>query len=145
MLINYCSNTKGTPSYDALMKQIKEGAVAVNTGVSSEGTGVGVIPSDKNTYNLKYFEARKITLPEEKNVAAGLWVLYGKHYYGCKTQEEYDTVVKIMHERVLSKPKFDNEFAKGMERYANGERMSKYDNYSSYELASDINLANEVG
>ncbi|WP_346867940.1 MULTISPECIES: hypothetical protein [unclassified Clostridium] len=85
MLINYCSNTKGTPSYDALIRPIREGAVAANTGVSSEGTGAGVIPSDKNTYNLKYFQARKITLPTEYNIAAGLKVLYGKHYYGCKT------------------------------------------------------------
>lgn len=114
MLINYCSNTKGTSSYDALMKPIKEDAVAVNEWVSDAGEKVGVIPSDKNTYNLKYFQARKVTLPEVKNVAAGLWVLYGKLYYGCKTQEEYDAVVKIMQEKVLSKPNFDNEFAKGM-------------------------------
>ncbi len=144
MLINYCSNTKGTPSYDALMKPIKDGAVAVNTGVSSEGKGAGVIPSDKNTYNLKYFEDRKITLPTDYNIAAGLKVLYGKHYYGCKTQEEYDEVVKIMQERVLNNPKFDNEFAKGMERFAKGERGSKYDKYSDYEIASDINLGNEM-
>lgn len=145
MLINYCSNTKGTPSYDALMKPIREGAVAVNTGVSSEGTGVGVIPSDKNTYNLKYFQPRKITLPDEYNIAAGIKVLYGKHYYGCKTQEEYDAVVKIMQDKVLSKPKFDNEFAKGMERFANGERASDYDKYSDYEIASDTALGDAVG
>lgn len=145
MLINYCSNTKGTPSYDALMKPIREGAVAVNTGVSSQGTGVGVIPSDKNTYNLKYFQPREITLPDDYNIAAGIKVLYGKHYYGCKTQEEYDTVVKIMQDKVLSKPKFDNEFAKGMERFANGERASDYDKYSDYEIASDTALGDAVG
>lgn len=141
MLINYCSNTKGTPSYDALIRPIREGAVAANTGVSSEGTGAGVIPSDKNTYNLKYFQPRKITLPDEYNIATGIKVLYGKHYYGCKTQEEYETVVKIMQDKVLSNPRLDNPYAKGMERFANGERVSDITSkYTMDEITADINL-----
>ncbi len=141
-LIDYCSNKDGTPYYDILMKSIKKDTTAKKEEEFAKS--MEVIPSDKNTYNLKYFKPRKITLPDEYNIAAGIKVLYGKHYYGCKTQEEYDAVVKIMQERVLDNPRLDNPYAKGMERYAKGERGSKYDKYSDYEIASDINLGNEM-
>ncbi|WP_346867939.1 MULTISPECIES: hypothetical protein [unclassified Clostridium] len=50
-----------------------------------------------------------------------------------------------MQDKVLSKPKFDNEFTKGMERFANGERESDYSQYSDYELASNLALSDEKG
>lgn len=136
MIMTYCKDTGNT----ALTTPITEGVVSVSAGASASNKGV--ISSDKNEYNLKYMEARKYTVPKEFKIANGMNVFYGKHYYGCKSQEEYDAVVKIMQERVLNNPKVeDNPYEKGLMRYANGERISDFGSVSQFELASDIALA----
>ncbi|MEG1256264.1 hypothetical protein [Clostridium sp.] len=64
--------------------------------------------------------------------ANGIMARYGNHVYGCKTQEEYDAVMKVVDE-IVSKPDTSPSHYRSLQKYKDGARSSDFTDTTSVE------------